>query len=70
VTASQSNFLFARHDKIPGRTIFTRLRERGILVRRWDIPRIENYLRITVGTDEQMETLIGALKDILREESK
>jgi histidinol-phosphate aminotransferase len=69
VTPSQSNFLFAHHDKTRGAELFARLRERGILVRRWDLPRIAEYLRITVGTDAQMDALIGALTDILQEES-
>lgn len=63
---SMANFLFAHHPKMPGKAIFQGLRERGILVRRWDQPRISEYLRISVGTDEEMEALCQALEDILR----
>lgn len=45
--------------------IFEKLRERGIIVRRWDQPRISEYLRISIGTDDEMDTLIAALKEIL-----
>lgn len=62
---SDSNFIFARHPQKSGKEIFDRLRERGIIVRRWNADRISEYLRITIGTDEEMDTLIGALSEIL-----
>lgn len=62
---SCANFLFARHPERSGKEIFIRLREKGIIVRRWDAERISEYLRITIGTDEEMDTLIEALKEIL-----
>lgn len=58
---SGTNFLFARHKKVPGRQIFSELREAGIYVRHFDAPRIDDFLRITVGTDEQMDKLIDFL---------
>lgn len=61
---SVANFIFASHKTVPAKEIFTRLRERDIYVRYWDKPRIDNYMRITVGTDEQMDALIEALKEI------
>lgn len=61
VNPSQANFLFARHPMMPGKELFTRLREAGILVRRWDLPRIGDHLRISIGTQEEMETLCQAL---------
>ncbi len=61
---SCANFVFARHRSVPGKEIFDRLRERGIIVRRWDADRIKDYLRITIGTDEQMDKLIEALREI------
>ena len=45
--------------------IFTALRSRGIYVRYFKKPRIDNYLRVTIGTDAEMERLFAALKDIL-----
>lgn len=61
VCPSQSNFLFARHPERPGKEIFDYLRQEGILVRRWDIPEIRDWLRISIGTDEEMQALISAL---------
>ncbi len=62
---SSANFLFATHESMPAKKIFAALKERGIFVRYFDRPRIENYLRITVGTQEQMEKLGKALAEIL-----
>lgn len=60
---SQANFVFARHERIPGKQLFNALREAGVYVRHWDKPRISDYLRITVGTDREMEVLLEFLKD-------
>jgi histidinol-phosphate aminotransferase len=66
VLPSAANFVFARHDPHSGAELAARLRERGIIVRHFkNPPRIEPFLRITVGTDAQCETLIAALKAIL-----
>lgn len=64
-TDSKSNFLFATHSRVPAQQIFDELRKRKIYVRHWNKPRIENYLRITIGTPEQMEKLCEALEEIL-----
>lgn len=64
-TDSKSNFLFVAHEKVPAQQIFDELRKRKIYVRHWNKPRIENYLRITIGTPEQMEKLCEALEEIL-----
>ena len=48
VLPSKTNFVFVSHPDRAGRELFTGLRERGILVRRWDIPEIENWLRISI----------------------
>ena len=61
---SSANFIFASHKTIPAREIFERLKENDIYVRWWDKERISNYLRITIGTDEQMEALYRALYKI------
>ena len=60
---SRTNFIFATHGTIPAKQIFQALREADIYVRYWDKPRISEYLRITVGTDEQMDRLIEFLRD-------
>ena len=62
VCPSRANFLFARHPDRPGKEIFDHLRQEGILVRRWDIPEIRDWLRISVGTDAEMQALITALR--------
>lgn len=64
---SKANFIFAAHRRISGGTIFGALRERGIYVRHWDKPRIADYLRITIGTKEEMERLLEALAEIVAE---
>jgi len=64
-TNSMGNFIFAKHKIVSGNEIFEKLKERNIYVRYWNKPRIDEYLRITIGTDEQMETLIHALKEIV-----
>ena len=65
VLPSCTNFLFARPNALPGKEVFTALRARGILVRRWDDPLICDWLRISIGTDDEMDALLAALKDIL-----
>ncbi len=67
VTDSAANFLFAAHKSVPGERIFTQLRERGILVRHFKMPLIENNLRISIGTDEEMAAVLAALDSILSE---
>lgn len=64
-TDSKSNFLFAAHDKVKAETIFNELKSRKIYVRYWNKPRINNYLRISIGTAEEMEKFISALKEIV-----
>ena len=62
---SQTNFLFVRHEKAKARDLFQALRRAGIIVRYFDSPRIDDYLRITIGTDEQMDALFDFLKSYL-----
>ena len=63
---SQTNFLFARHSQIPAEKLFDALRERRIYVRHFGSERIHNYLRITIGTDEQMDILFRALDEEIK----
>lgn len=65
VLPSKTNFLFVRPNALPGRDVFAALRARGVLVRRWDDPTISDWLRISIGTDEEMDALLSILKDIL-----
>ncbi len=58
---SGANFLFATHNKIPAKDIFEALRGDNIYVRYFNLPRINNYLRISIGTDEEMDQLITFL---------
>ncbi len=63
---SKTNFIFAKHASIPAEHIFKELKSRNIYVRYWNKPRISEYLRITVGTDEECDTLVANLKEILQ----
>ena len=63
---SRTNFVFARHPLFAGAELKDALRERGILVRHFAKPRIEDYLRITIGTREEMEEVASALREIIR----
>lgn len=64
LTDSRANFLFARHPGIGGEKLYLDLKERGILVRHFSKPRIDSYVRITVGDAEQMKALCRALKEM------
>lgn len=65
-TDSKSNFIFASHDTIPAEEIFNMLKKKNIYVRFWNKPRIQNYLRISIGTKEQMDCLLESLREIVR----
>ncbi len=62
---SDTNFIFAKHRTAARDMIFTELRKRNILVRAFNGPRTKDYLRISIGTDDEMRTVIDALKEIL-----
>lgn len=63
---SMSNFIFASHPAYDAGMIFEELKKRHIFVRYWNKPRISQYMRITVGTPEEMEALYTALEEILK----
>lgn len=65
VLPSLANFVFASHPRRPAEEIAAALRERGVIVRHFRHPRISNYLRITVGTDQQCGQLVAACAEIL-----
>ena len=65
MTTSQTNFLFARHPAISGEDLYLELKKKGILIRHFNKERIKDYNRITIGTPEQMETLVATIKQVL-----
>jgi len=65
VLPSKANFLFATHEQIPAEMIAVQLRERSILVRHFNLPRIENFVRISIGTPSDNDRLVSALQEIL-----
>jgi histidinol-phosphate aminotransferase len=65
VLPSRANFLFATHPKHPASVLYARLRERGIIVRHFDKPRIENYLRISIGSEEANNSLLSAFQELV-----
>ncbi|MEZ5649608.1 MAG: histidinol-phosphate transaminase [Burkholderiaceae bacterium] len=65
VLPSMANFVFARHRTASGKHLQETLRERRILVRRFDKPRISEFLRITIGSDDQCDRLVEALGETL-----
>ena len=65
VLPSQANFLFLSHPSHGGKELLDALRERGILVRWWSDPPIENWLRVTIGTDEEMEEFARGMREIV-----
>ena len=62
---SRANFIFASHESCPARELFEALKEQNIYVRYFSSPGIDNYLRITVGTDEEMDALLEFLNRYL-----
>lgn len=62
---SRSNFIFVKHCKVSVKNLFEALKKKGIYVRFLGGARIQEYLRISIGTREEMETLISFLKDYL-----
>ncbi len=66
VLPSSANFVFARHATHKATDLFQGLRERAIIVRHFNKPRISDYLRITIGTDEQCDRLAEALGEMIR----
>ena len=64
-TDSLANFIFVRHPKRDGEELYRELKARGILVRHFSKPRLSDWLRITIGSREEMESLIKTLREML-----
>ena len=67
MTESRTNFLFVTHPKLDGAKLYQQLKDRGILVRFFNTPRLKDYNRITIGSKEEMQVLVSTMKDILEE---
>ncbi len=65
LTDSKANFVFAQTPRMEGKALYQALKQKGVLVRRWDQDRIANWLRISIGTDKQMRCFIDCVKEIL-----
>ncbi len=63
---SYANFIFIKHNQVPAVEIFNKLREKGIIVRYFNKPKIDNYLRVTIGTDEEMDAFLKEIEVIVR----
>ena len=62
---SKTNFIFATHKAYDMTALFNYLRDNNVFVRHWDNPLIKDYLRITIGTDEEMEKLFEKIKEFM-----
>lgn len=67
IVESAANFIFIKHSRCSAQIMFRKLREKGILVRFYNLPRINDYLRVTIGTDEEMKAFVKGVGDILAE---
>lgn len=67
LTDSKANFLFIKHDFLSGETLYKKLREKGILVRHFNADKISDYVRVTIGNQDQMQRFILAVSEILKE---
>jgi histidinol-phosphate aminotransferase len=69
-TQSSANFVFAKHKLIKGRELYAELKDRGVLVRHWEKPRISDYIRVTIGTQDQMDEFFTQSLNILNERTR
>ena len=65
VLPSKANFVFARSSKIGGEALYLELKKRGILIRHFKTEKIKDFNRITIGTLDEMKSLVAAVEDIL-----
>ena len=67
VLPSKANFVFARHNRVGGDELYRKLKAMGVLVRHFSRPELDPWLRITIGTRQQMDILLDALQKIIKE---
>ncbi len=65
VTDSKANFVFINSDKIGGEELYLKLKDKGILIRHFSLPRLKEYNRVTIGSMEEMQEFILAVEDLL-----
>lgn len=65
VLPSKANFIFITHPTVPAQQLFADLREKGVLVRYFNQPRIDNYLRVSIGTDQEMDAFLVAIRELI-----
>ena len=65
---SKANFIFAKSNSISGKVIYEELKKKGVLVRFWGKKKIEDFVRITIGTPEQMNVMFDKLEEIIQEQ--
>lgn len=65
VVPSLANFIFIKHAALPAAQLFSQLKERGILVRYFKKPRIDNYLRVSIGSEAEMETFVKVVRELV-----
>lgn len=70
VIPSNANFIFAKHNQMSGNSLYLRLKEKNILVRHFNIPKIKDYVRITIGTKAQMKDFLLGIKQVLEENNR
>ncbi len=67
VLESHANFLFFKPPYLPAKEFYLRMKKKGVLVRHFDRPRIDGYIRMTIGSEEQMKEVIGRIDSVLSE---
>lgn len=67
VTDSKANFLFAKSEKISGEKLYLEMKKRGVLIRHFSSPKIKDFNRITIGSEEQMKIFLDKVEEILKE---
>ncbi len=70
VLDSKTNFLFAKTNRVAGKTLYEELKKKGVLVRHFNKERIAEYNRITIGTREQMDIFLAKVKEVLEEQTR